>query len=304
MNFDYFLQLSVNGVVNGAVYALLGVGFGLIFGVTGRFHLAYGTTLVLAVYAASSLNDLGVPLYVAIVAGIVGGSATGVVFERFLYRPLGDRPGSLMAVFVTALGLMTVTEALLRIASGSNPRSLDPGFTVHRVSLGRGIGFTTLDVAIVGVAIACIGVLWLYLRSSERGRAMRATRTNPELCRCVGINPDAVYLWVFAVGSAVVSVVGIMTSMRASVGPSAGLQPTFIALAVAFTAGPLSGVVRLAASGLVIGLVESVSHLWISSQWNQAVVFGLLALYLVVAQAASAWGSLRLGARRHAAAEA
>lgn len=306
MSIDQAWQLVIAGVVAGSLYGLLAAGFGLIVGVTGRFHLAFATTFVLAAYMANALIDAGLPLYVGIAGGVAASVALGVAMEAFVYRPLQrtSPKDALLAIFVSSLGLTIVGENLIRLIWGSEAHGLATGFTVKHISLGGGAGITTLDLATFLVSWLLVLAFWAWLRRSREGRAIRAVRSNTGLAAAVGVNPQRLFLLVFAIGSLLGAVGAILSTMKYAVTPEAGGPPTLEALVIVFLAGLGSGPLRFALCGLAIGLVESLSNLWISAAWNPVVVFGVLFAYVALAPLSQEGRALlvrlRGGARRRA----
>lgn len=272
------VQALVVGVVLGSLFGLLGSGFGIIMGVSGRFHFAYATSFVLSVYVAESALDAGAPRVLAIAAGLVAAAASGVAFEWGLYRPLVDKlpSAALLAVFVTSLGIVILGENAVRLIWGSDPQSLSPGFSVSNIALGHGVSVTTLDVMTFTVSAAVVLALWVFLRTSRFGRAIRAVRENPDMATAVGISPRFVYLVVFALGSLLAGIGGVIFTMRGALLPDSGLQPTFTALVVVFLAGLRSSPLRFGLTGLIVGTIESLASVYISAQWASVVVFGVL----------------------------
>jgi branched-chain amino acid transport system permease protein len=257
---------------------MLGAGFGLIIGVSGRFHFAYATSFVLGVYVTESMLDAGAARYPAIAIGIAAAAASGVAFEWGLYRPLVQKhpEGALLGVFVTSLGVVILGENVIRLVWGSDPQSLTPGFSVSNVSLGHGVSITTMDEFTLGVSTAVVLSLWLYLRAARFGRAIRAVQENPVMATVVGVSPGFVYLVVFAVGSLIAGIGGVIFTMRGALLPDSGLQPTFTAFVVVFLAGLRSSPLRFGITGVAIGVIESLSSVYISAQWASVVVFGVL----------------------------
>ena len=277
-------QTLVFGLVLGSLFGLLGCGFGIIMGVSGRFHFAYATTFVLAVYVAESAHHHGAPLYVAITAGVAATAAIGVGIEYFFYRPLVEKlpSAALLAVFVTSLGIVILGENAIRLTWGSDPQSLSPGFTISNIALGGGVSITTMDVATVAVSSIVVLALWLYVRGSRFGRAIRAVQENPDMSTVVGVNPRFIYLAVFALGSLLAGIGGVLFTMRGALLPDSGLSPTFTALVVVFLAGLRSSLLRFGISGLVIGCIQSLASVYISAQWASVVVFGVLFVYIAL----------------------
>lgn len=283
MNLTTFAQLTVNGLINGSSYGLLGVGFALILGVTGRFHFAYGLTYTAASYVAAVLAaGGGLPPAVGIAAGLVVAVVVGVLLEGIVYRPVAHRSGAnaLLAVFVAALMLTIVGEALVNLIWGltSSNRQLTL-FTVNTHAVGS-ITFTNLDLVIVVTSWLLIVALVLFLRTSSVGRRIRAVRSNPLMAEAVGIAAERVYLVVFAAGSLISGVAGVLFTLKYAAVPDMGERPVFYAFVVAFLAGTQRSPLLVGAAGLVLGLVESWSGEWLSAQWSSLVVFGLLFLYL------------------------
>jgi hypothetical protein len=185
-------QTIAIGITLGSMYGVLGTGFGIIFGVSGRFHFAFATTFVLTIYIATSFTEAGVPLYIGILGGIAAAAISGVLFEWLFYRPLVRRSPAtaLLGVFVTSLGLVFVGENLIRLIWGSETRTLDTGFDVSQISLGGDVVITNLDVASVVVCVVLVAALVAYLKMSKQGKAIRAVRENPGMATVVGISPE------------------------------------------------------------------------------------------------------------------
>jgi branched-chain amino acid transport system permease protein len=279
-----FAQLTVDGVIAGSAYAVLGLGFGLILGVTGRFHFAYAITYTIAAYVAAAVVDqTGAPLGVAIVAGLAAAVVLGVLIEVVVYRPLTRKQPTfaLLAVFVSALGLSIAGENVVRLIWGSSSKTLSPPFSINGLSV-HGVTFTNFDIAYVVILWLLVLLVWAFLTFTSRGRAIVAVRVNPEMAAVVGIDPGRVYTVVFAIGSLTAGVAALLFTMRLAAQPDMGLNPTFNALVVAFVAGLPSGPLRFALTGLVIGLIENISRFWLSVQWTPVVIFSVLLVYVAL----------------------
>lgn len=281
MSLAQFLQAIVDGLVAGSLWGLLGTGLGLILGVTGRFHFAFATTFVWAIYLAVWLVGLGAPLYVGVAGGIFCGMVLGVLFEWLLYRPLVQRTNQgLLAVFVTSLGVVIAGENIIRLIWGSSDENLSTGYTVHWLSLGHDVGLTTLDLVTFLVCAGVVMALWLFLRRARYGRAIRAVQENPDMARAVGISPEIAYVAVFAIGSTLAGLGAILLTQRGAAAPDAGVQPTFTALVVMFLAGLRSSPLRFLLAGLILGVIQQLCLVEISVSWSPVVTFGVLFVYI------------------------
>lgn len=276
-------QLTVNGIIAGSAYGLLGVGFAIILGVTGRFHFAYGITYTLAAYMAFTFWDRwGLPFWPAAVAGILSVTLLGMAIEHWVYRPLATRAGAtaLLAIFVAALGLSIAGSNLVQLLWGSENQNLF-GPTKKAIRWGDRVAFTNLDLYQVISAVVLVAVLSLLLRYTGLGRAIKATRANPELATIIGINARVIYVTCFAIGTLMAGVAAFWYGLRFSVDPFMGNRPVIFAFVVAFLAGTASSPVRVFITGVLISLLEQYASLFLSLRWTQTAVFVVLMIYLV-----------------------
>ena len=276
-------QLVVAGIINGSGYAILGVGFALILGVTGRFHYAFALVFTFAAYVTSILiSGAGIPVALAIVAGLLAAVALGVFCEGAVYSPLAARSGavSLLAIFIASLGLTIAGTNIIQLIWGSSGRAIE-AFTVSPMKVGS-VTFTNLELSMVIVFWALICGLAGLLRYTSLGRQIKAVRSNPGLARIAGVEPDRIHLWVFALGSLLCGSAGILTGMRFSVQPDMGTRPVVFAFVVAFLGGSTNSPLVVGLAGLGLGLIESISELWVTPQWTSLVIFSVLFIYLTL----------------------
>jgi branched-chain amino acid transport system permease protein len=282
LTFDSVSQLTVVAIRNGAFYGLLGVGFALILGVTGRFHYAYGFTYALSAYMIFTFIDRShLSLWPSAVLGILLVTILGVAIERFIYRPLAAGAGAnaLLAIFVASLGLGIAGENIIRLFWSSAAQQLQ-GVTVKPYHLGP-TNFLNLDVYQVVIAVVLVTVLTLALRYTGLGRAIKATRSNPDMARIIGLNPNTIYLVCFGIGTFFCSMAAFWRGMEFNVQPDMGFQPVIFAFVVAFLAGTASSPARVFIVGVLVSLIEQYSSIWLSARWTQLAVFVVLVAYLV-----------------------
>jgi branched-chain amino acid transport system permease protein len=276
-------QLAAAGAVNGSLYGLLGAGFGLILGVTGRFHYAFGLVFTVAAYVASTLeHPAGWPVVPAVAAGLCAAMAAGVAIERWIYRPLAAAAGSLslLTVFISSLGVAIAGVNLITLAFTAFSRSIEI-LPVEPIAVG-GATITTLEFVTILACWILVLALNLVLDRTDLGRTIKAVRGNPLLAEILGLDAGRIYLIVFAVGSLFAGAAGILHGARFAVLPDMGVRPVVFAFVVAFLGGTRRPPYVTALAGLFIGLVESLSGLWVSPQWSSLVVFSVLFVYLVV----------------------
>ena len=281
---DNFLQLTVAGVVSGSAYALLGVAFGLILSVTGRFHFAFTFTYTISAYVAAQVGEsFGLPFWLSLLVGAVVGAVFGVGFERLVYRPLAVRSGvhSLLVIFVASLGLAIMGRNLIGLVWIDSASKQISGFT----NVGYNIGPSTVTrLGLLQVVLCWALVLGLgaVLTCTTFGRVVRAVRVNPEMSLVVGVDPRTVYLAVFAIGSLFGGVAAVLNATQTAAQPDMGFNPLFYAFVVAFLAGLGRHPLVVGLVGLGLGLLESWSALFMSTQWSSLVVFGILFVYVAL----------------------
>jgi branched-chain amino acid transport system permease protein len=274
-------QLTVDGFFRGCSYGLLGTGFALILGVTGRFHFAYGFTYTFAVYMAYQFTfPLGLPFWPSAILGVLVSAAVGVGIERIVYRPLAANAGAnaLLAIFVASLGLGIAGENIIRLYWGSETQSYyGPDKVAYTV---WGTTFLNFDLWQAGSAILLILILAAILKWTALGRQIKATRVNPDLARIIGINSNNIYLVVFFIGSLFAGVAAIWYGLKYTVDPAMGFNPVIYAFVVAFLAGTARSPIRVFVTGIIVALIEQYSSIWLSARWTQTAVFVVLVLYL------------------------
>lgn len=275
-------QLTLYGVITGSVYALLGISFGLILGTTKRFHFAYVASFAVGAYATYwGAVEQRWPFAASMIFALVAAMAVGVASEVVAYEPVERRArgDTLIPIFVASLGITIAVDNGIQMRFGSNGLPLS-GLPVHSYRLGP-VAFTSLDVMIFLVAWVCVIGLSIFLRTVV-GSRIRAVQGNPELAEVVGIGRRGIHILVFAIGSGLAGVVGILWGSEYALTPTMGLSPVFSAFVVVFVAGSISSPIRFGMVGLIIGLIASLSGIWLSARWQPLVVFSILIAYLVV----------------------
>lgn len=280
-------QLGLDGLVNGSLYGLLGASLGLILGVTGRFHFAYAFVFTIAAYVPAVItNSLAdpttIPYPLVMATGLVAAAVIGMLIEGLVYRPLARSSGAfaLLTVFVASLGIAIAGENLIRLVAGSSSLPLT-GPEITGLSF-VGFRMTSLDAASVVVFWLLLAGLAAGLRYTQTGRIIRAVRVNPDMALVVGIRPGRVYLLVFALGSAIAGVAAVFVGLKYAAVPDMGNRPLVYAFVVAFLAGTRSSPLLVGVAGVFLGLVESLSGIWLSAQWSSLVVFAVLFVYLAL----------------------
>jgi len=290
---SFFFQELVNGITTGALYALVALGFSMVYGVLKLLNFAHGDLYMVGAYigffviqlfgGAADLS-IAVPLLLVIMfvvaAGLVGG--LGVAIERFAYRPLRDAPR--IAPLITAIGVSFFLESSALLLFGAQYRVYN---TSEFISLSSGIRIGSVTIDSVQILVLVLGlVLMIGLRMlvnrTRLGKQMRAVAADREAAEMLGINVNFVITATFLLGSALAGIAGVMggllfNTVTATIGFIAGLK--------AFTAAVVGGIGSIPGAmlgGLVIGVAESMVTGYISSTYTNLIVFGLLIVVMLV----------------------
>lgn len=276
---DLFLQLLVNGIVNGSHYALLGIGFGLIFSTTGLVHFAYGSVYTFAAYVAWFVaTAFGLSLLPSMFAAIVAAVLLGVACYVVLYQPLQMRNAPPLIPLIASLGLNIALENLNAVIFGSGVRTAN--FSSSVMFVGP-VYFTTVHIWQVLSCAIIIAALVLFLRKTRYGRAILAMTDDPEMARVVGIDTRRISYLVFTIGSAISAVAATLILMK----DGASTHMGFIAVFMGFVAvivggvGSLKGVV---AGGFLLGIVESLGLWKIPTEWQSSIAFIVLFIMIML----------------------
>jgi branched-chain amino acid transport system permease protein len=267
------LQFVVSGLKNGAIYALIALGFSLVYSATGVINFAQGEFYMLGgMVAVWALRWLGLPLLAAVPAAVLVTVAVGALVERLALRPRRFEPP--LVLIIITIGVSMVLQSLARHLFGPDEMAL-PAFTPGPsvIVLGAAIERQTLWVwALTAVALL---ILWLIYTRTKLGLAMRATAVSHDASRLVGVDTARVVMVVFALAAALGALAGVavapLTQTAYDVGARIGLKG-FAAAILGGLGGPVAAVV----GGLVLGLVESLSVAFISSTYKDAIALVLL----------------------------
>jgi branched-chain amino acid transport system permease protein len=274
------LQLVINGLQLGAIYALTAVGFSLIFGATKVFHVAHGAAFTIAAYLfwwIFAVLQIAWPL--AVLVAVVASIGFGLAMERFIYRPIQRHEGSFFTVFIAAFGMQIIVQNMIGTIFGR-------GFASVTTTLSRSVemlpGLFVAPVAWISMLAALVFfvALTLYLSRTHTGMAMRALSENPDLIRVFGLDPGRVAQYAFGIGSAMVVPSAILTAMTAGLNPSMGAHVMLISLAATIVGG-IGSLRGAACGGFLLGLVENLALWRFDPQWSEAVTFLVLFLFII-----------------------
>lgn len=277
---DLSLELLAKGVSQGAVYAMLGLSFGLIFNTTRVFHFAHGAVYATAAYVIYlGAVRYRLPIMATLLAAAAVAAGVGALCEVLVYRPMRDRGAPPLLQFLASFAILLLGQNVLLMIFGGVPLPISNQISPP-VQLGS-IRLVQLDLVKIGFAFTVAIFVLVYLFKTPFGLITRALVANPYMATIVGIDRNRFYVWTYALGSILVVPAAFVDVSAAGASPTLGVAPMLLATIVVFTGGV--GVIPAAAvSGLLLGVVQSMSALWVPLQWQTTAAFVVLLGFLMV----------------------
>ena len=274
------LQQLVNGISLGSIYALIALGYTMIYGIIKLINFAHGDVYMVGAYTGFfAVTFAGFPLWAAIIAAMVVTGILGVLIERIAYKPLRNAPK--ISVLITAIGVSFFLEYTSMYFVSPTPRTFPDLFGDVAWSIGP-LVVNGQQVLILALTFVLMLILTYIVQRTKMGKAMRAASFDTETAQLMGIDADKVISFTFCVGSALAAVAGVLVGVYYnSIDPLMGIMPglkAFIA-AVLGGIGILPGAV---AGGLILGIVEAFVSGFISSTFRDAAAFAILILVLLI----------------------
>lgn len=290
---EYFLQQLINGITLGAIYALIAIGYTMVYGVIGMINFAHGEVYMIGAFVAViaflacgllGLTSLPLMLLLALVVSVAITALYGWTIERIAYRPL--RKANRLAPLISAIGMSIFLQNYVQLLQGARVKPLPPmfqgGFTLWQRADGFTVSISYLQVMIVVLTTLIMAGFTLLIRRTALGRAQRATEQDKTMAALCGINVDRVISQTFLLGAALAAVAGMMVTLYYGV---VDFYMGFLAGMKAFTAAVLGGIGSLPGAmlgGLLIGVIESLWSGYVSVEYKDVAAFMILILILIV----------------------
>jgi branched-chain amino acid transport system permease protein len=276
---ELFLSQILNGVVIGFVYALIALGFSLVFGVANIINFAQGALLMLGAFLTFTMVRLGAPIALAIPLAIVITTATGMLIERLALRPLQNAP--YIAPLLSTLAIAIIFDAAAEMIWSAEIQSFPSPLSKYVVFVGSAY-LTGVDFLIIAVSLAVMAGLMLFLSRSWMGKALRATAQDPEAATQMGINVPLMRQFSFGLAGALGALAGVLIGMYyMSVFPQMGIPYGLKGFAAALLGG-LSSIPGAIVGGILLGIFESLASGYVGEGWRDVIAFSVLLLVLIV----------------------
>lgn len=274
------IQLIANGIVIGSVYALVALGFALVYNTTRIFHMAYAVIYMFSAYMIFTFfRVLHYPLFLSFLVAIVLTIGLSLLIELVIYRPLHKRGASLNIIMISSIGVMIVVVNTIAMFYGNETKIINPDIS-QSISIGNLI-LTYTQIAQLLISILLIAVFLLLLKFTKFGIKTRAMRDDEMLCKVFEMNIDGMRLSLFALSAFFAAVGGGLVAFDVGMDPYVGL-PMFLNAVVALIIGGVGRFEAPVLGGFLIGILQALAVWAFSSRWQDAVTFTLLILFLLV----------------------
>ncbi len=277
-----FLSYLISGVSLGSVYAIIALGYTMVYGIAKMLNFAHGDIIMVGAYIAFIVStNMGLPPVIAILAAVVGCTILGVLIERIAYKPL--RGASSLSVLITAIGVSYFLQNSALLLFGADSKTFTSLVNVPSVTIMNGeVIISGVTIVSIVASIIVITLLTIFINKTKTGQAMLAVSEDTGAATLMGIDVNKTIAITFAIGSALAGVAGVLLcSTYPVLSSQTGAMPGI----KAFTAAVFGGIGSIPGAmigGMVMGVVENLSKAYISSQLSDAIVFALLIIILLV----------------------
>ena len=274
---QFFMQF-INGLNIGSIYALIALGYTMVYGIAKLINFAHGDVIMVGAYISFISMKFGLPWWLAVIISIVACAVLGVVMEKVAYKPL--RNASRISLLITAIGISYLLQNLFQLIFGANPQPYHAFITLPALNLG-GISIQANYYITFSVSVVLMILLTLFVNKTTMGIAMRAVSEYEVAAKLMGINVDTTISLTFAIGCALAAIAGILyANCYPMINPTLGSLPGIKAF-IAAVLGGIGSIPGAVIGAFILGMVEAMTKAYISSQLTDTIVFAILILMLV-----------------------
>ena len=276
-----FLSYLISGVSLGSVYAIIALGYTMVYGIAKMLNFAHGDVIMVGGYISLlAMSSLGLPWWVGVLLAMVVCTVLGVIIEGLAYKPLRAAPS--LAVLITAIGVSYFLQNAAQLIWGASPMSYTPIVSGSLQLFGEQLSISYVSLLTIVVCAVIMVGLTLFTSKSKMGTAMRACSEDKGAAQLMGINVNRTISLTFAIGSALAAIAGVLLcSFNTSLMPTTGSMPGI----KAFTAAVFGGIGSIPGAflgGILLGIIEALAKAYISTQLANSIVFAVLIIMLLV----------------------
>ena len=276
----HFIQTLISGLSLGSIYALIALGYTMVYGIAKMLNFAHGDIIMIGAYAGIiAVGQMNLPPLAAVLLSILICALLGVLIEFLAYKPLRQAPP--LSVLITAIGVSYFLQNLALILFGSQQKAYPTLAVMSHYTIG-GVTVDGISILTLLVTAVIMVVLTFFINKTRLGKAMRAVSEDKAAASLMGISVNGTITLTFAIGSALAAVASIFYGMSyVYIKPTTGAMPGIKAFTAAVFGG-IGSVPGAMLGGILLGVIEQLSKTYISTMWSDAIVFGVLVLVLVV----------------------
>jgi len=274
-------QLLLNGIIAGSIYALIAIGFTVIYRTVKFFHFAHGIVYTAGAYFAYTLIiSLHLNFALSFFLAIALAAILGVAIDRLVYYPLRQQKASNLIFLLASFGVVIFIQNLIQLIYGAQILTIRTG-PIKEGHHFLGAVITDIQILILAVSIILMIFLWLFIQKTKLGKAMRAVSDDPIAANVVGINPERIIRSSFAIGSALAGVAGILISFETNIEPTMGFSALLKGI-IASIIGGIGSIPGAVLGGFFLGLAENLGIWKISAGWKDCIAFAILIIFLLL----------------------
>lgn len=275
-----FNQLLLNGIIAGSIYALVAIGFTVIYRTVKFFHFAHGIVYTAGAYIAYTfVITLKVHFVLSLFISVIVASILGIGIEKLVYSPLRKKSASNLIYLLASFGVFIFLQNLIQLIYGAQILTIRTG-PIKEGHHFLGAVITDIQIIILIVSIILMIALYFFIQKTKLGKAMRAVSDDPIAASVVGINPEKVILAAFAIGSALAGIAGILISYETNIEPTMGFSAILKGI-IASIIGGIGSISGAMFGGFFLGIVENLGIWKIQAGWKDAISFLILILFLL-----------------------
>ena len=278
-----FINYLINGLSLGSIYAIIAIGYTMVYGIAKMLNFAHGDVIMVGAYIAFSvITTAHLPVACGVLAAIFGCMVIGICIEKIAYKPL-RHAGSSLAVLITAIGVSYFLQNVALLVFSSNPKMFTPIIPMTMMTIQFGVfRVQTISLVSITVSIVLVLLLQLFINKTRPGQAMLACAQDRGAASLMGISVNGTISLTFAIGSAMAGIAGVLLcSAYPTLSPYTGAMPGIKAF-VAAVFGGIGSIPGAMIGGLLLGVIEIMGKTYISSQLSDAIVFAVLIIVLLV----------------------
>jgi len=277
---QHFIQTTISGLSLGSIYALIALGYTMVYGIAKMLNFAHGDVIMIGAYAGIvTVTQMGLPPVIAIFLSVAVCALLGMLIEFLAYKPLRQAPP--LSVLITAIGVSYLLQNVALIVFGSQQKAYPTVAELPAVSIG-GVPMDGISLLTLVLTAVIMVALTLFINKTKLGKAMRAVSEDKAAAELMGISVNRTITLTFAIGSALAAFAAIFYGMSyVYIKPTTGAMPGI----KAFTAAVFGGIGSIPGAmlgGILLGMIEQFSKTYISTLWADAIVFGVLVVVLIV----------------------